>query len=439
MDEQAEHPFDAAKALIGEAPQSAPAVWSTVSLAKFVKDLILTPPSERDGSPESQLKAQAAISALTDRGLDGHAYIRYGIGSKLADRIAALSSIARLVQLTSGHAGISLKIPKGLEAELPAEIAPWGALCEEMLSAELSESMEAESAILEGIMKVTHDWRLHIQSWIASASISDIIDWKCPSEKEGELVDFSNSAEAALMESFTWIADRLTETYLSDWQIESLHNEFRWLRGEIPTSCPERVMTARIVDSVDLNLEIAIRATSSAEDASLASTIGQLGIQAVQMLKSGDRTSAVALFRIITRIAPTDVGSKNNLGFALIQDSPREALRHLKGAAKAGYDQPFINIHNRMLCHLLLGEQREALLIADQAWGSNFHESPVPALLWENASGVWSLKPHRDAREAVASLALQIAESTGSELCEAWRRRVSQIRSVGGQSNGATT
>jgi hypothetical protein len=426
MDNQAERPFDAAEALIREAPKASPATWGTVSLAKFVKDLALTPPSERNADSRSQ--ALAAMAALTHRGLDGHAYIRYGIGSKLADHIAALSSMARLLQLVSKHSGHNVTLPSDLEGELPPEIWQWASLCEELLSDEPAGQLSADSDLLEEIMKVTHDWRLHIQSWMFTASITEIMDWKCPGGTEEGLIGFSGSTDTSLMESFTWISDRLTETYLSDWQVASLHNEFRWIRGEIPTPCPEKVMSARSVNLVDLTLEITLRATSSAKDASLASTVGQLGIQALQMLKSGDRTSATALFRVISRIAPTDVESKNNLGFAMIQDSPREALRHLKSAAKSGYDQPFINVHNRMLCHLLLGEFREALLIADQVWVGNFSESAVPALLWRKTDdGDWPLESYPDARQAVAALALEVAESVGSETSETWQSRFSSV------------
>ncbi|ROQ81114.1 hypothetical protein EES39_10265 [Streptomyces sp. ADI92-24] len=427
MDEHGARPFDAAEALIRESANSTPAEWGTVSLAKFIKDLALTPPSERNEG-KSDAQALAAISALTSRGLDGHAFVRYGVGSELANRISALSSMGHLLKFLSDHTGRELGLPSELKVEL-LEISDWSALCERMLGEESNE-LSADDALLEGIMKVTHDWRLRVQSWVFTASITEVLSWKCPAGPEaGDLFEVNRKSDTDLTESFTWISDRLTVTYLSDWELKSLHREFRWLRGDIPTPCPESVMTARSLNPADLHLEIASRAVSESENEALSATVDQLGIQAVQMLKSGDQNSAVALFRVIVRIAPADVSAKNNLGFALIQDSPREALRHLKGAAKAGYDQPFINVHNRMLCHQLLGENRQALIVAEQTWLNGLPSKPVPALLWASPSsgGDWVIESHHDAREAVAQLAHGIAESMGLEASGVWRRRASEI------------
>ncbi|MFE9725366.1 tetratricopeptide repeat protein [Streptomyces sp. NPDC005794] len=427
MDEHTARPFDAAEALIRESATSTPAEWSTVSLAKFIKDVAITPPSER-GEGKSEAQALAAISALTSRGLDGHAFVRYGVGSELANRISALSSLGPLLQHLSDHTSRELGLPAELKVEL-TEISDWSALCERMLGEE-SSNLSTDSALLEGIMKITHDWRRRVQSWVFSASITDILAWECSAGTEvGDLFEINKKSDTDLTESLAWISDRLTVTYLSDWELKSLHREFRWLRGDIPTPCPESVMAIRSLNPADLHLEIASRAVFESENEALSGTVDQLRIQAVQTLKSGDRSSAIALFRVIVRIAPSDVSAKNNLGFALIQDSPREALRHLNGAAKAGCDQPLINLHNRMLCHQLLGENRQALLVAEQTWLNGFPGKPVPALLWASVPGGddWILEDHRDAREAVAQLAHTIAESVGLEASGTWRGRASEI------------
>ncbi|NEC86613.1 tetratricopeptide repeat protein [Streptomyces sp. SID12501] len=430
MDEPAARPFDASVILLAEALGSVPADWSTISLAKYIRDSVLTPPSRRSDPVGAGVKILQAISALTDRGLDASAFVRYGLGPRLGDIIAAFASLPQLLALVP-EGGTPEGISQILET-LPEELESWSHLCAADASPKKKSvgSGNPEGVLLNSLMEITHDWHGRVNVWIQQASLSELIGWACPVEEVFDSLVGHEIPDVEIGEHYGWIVDRLTETYLSDWSEKSLHLEFRWQKGGMPNVFPDVIFNLRPVQCDALNAEIAERAAMGASDRVQRETVEQLEIQAGQLVKAGHRDQAASIYRMILKIAPGDVGVRNNLGFSLIPDDPRKALRHLTAAARSGYDQPFINAHNRMMCNLLIGVPKEALQIAENVWNSSMVEQMVPAILWGQQEGEWVICHVPDARSEVAKLALSAAQILGGEAFDVWKNRLRVVAEV---------
>ncbi|MET8720975.1 hypothetical protein [Streptomyces misionensis] len=431
MDEATARPFDAAVSLMAEAPASAPSTWGTVSLAKYIRDALYTPPSQRKQPLQDRAKIIDALKALTDRGLDGYSFVRYGLGPEVAERIAALASLPQLFSLVTPN-GPSGEIEEILKS-LPQEVMEWANLCEADIAPMASierVSSNPEGLLLNAVMELTHDWHSRVHGWAQQTEIDRLIDWECPSSDEFNALADPGVPESDLESNYGWIVDRLTETYLSDWEDASLHHEYRWLKAAAPTPFPDDIMNLRPVASAALNAEIAERTVMKQGDKAQRETMAQLAFQGSQLIKSGNRDAAASTFRLITKIAPEDSNARNDLGFSLVPDEPRKALRHLTAAAKMGYDQPFINTHNRMVCNLLIGAPKEALFIAESTWSSAMTEQAIPAIIWVQTEDQWAVERVPDARVAVAELALQVARTLGGEAQESWQSRLTALAPV---------
>lgn len=424
MGEDTARPFDASVSLMAEAPGSSPATWSTVSLAKHIRDTVLVPPSRRQQPEESLAGVLLAVRVLTERGLDGDAFVRYGLGPQLSDRIAAIGSLPQLLNLVGS--GIEAEGIDEILASLPSESTAWSRLCaaDAALRVESGGSANPDGVFLNGVMEITHDWHARVRAWIHQAGVRELVEWNCPSEADFQSTPESDGTESEVEGHYGWIVDRLTETYLSDWVESSLHREYRWQRGDMPSVFPDPLLQLRPIQRDALNSEIADRAVMGQGDEVQRETVNQLDIQAAQLVNAGHRGSAASIYRLILKISPGNPAIRNNLGFCLIPDEPRKALRYLTTAAKGGYDQPFINTHNRMLCHLLIGNPKEALLIAEDAWSSFMTEQMVPAILWQQRNNSWATARVPDARLAVAELALGAAQALGGETFDKWWTRL---------------
>ncbi|MFH8594161.1 hypothetical protein [Streptomyces rimosus] len=413
---------------MAEAPASAPGEWSTISLAKFLRDALFTPPSQRKQPLQARGRITEALKALTGRGLDGHAFVRYGLGAELAERIAGLASLPQLFSLVA-PGGANGEVDE-LLSHVPQEVTPWTHLCKAdiaSISAESRGTSNPEGLLLNSVMELTHDWNSRVHTWAQRAAIHHLIDWECPTDYDFNALVDGGAPESELESCYGWLVDRLTGTYLSDWKTSSLHHEYRWLKAAAPTPFADKIMGLRHIKPVDLNAEISERAVMSQGDEAQRETVAQLSFQGAQLVKSGNHDAAAATFRLITKIAPGDASARNDLGFSLVPNEPRKALRHLTTATKMGYDQPFINAHNRMVCNLLIGSPKEALYIAENAWASAKREQAIPAILWSWTGDRWIAQNALDARVEVARLALHAAQTLGESAQETWQSRLSSL------------
>lgn len=134
-----------------------------------------------------------------------------------------------------------------------------------------------------------------------------------------------------------------------------------------------------------------------------------------ELLMSGRRGEAAALFGFAVQQWPDDSTAHNNLGFCLILDDPARALSHLTTAARQGYEPLVINIYNRVCCHVGLRQPRAALEVAEEFWQTRPPDwnDPGSGTLWLRSGETWELALEADARQALLDLLLDTARAQG--------------------------
>ncbi|MEU3493164.1 hypothetical protein ABZ747_06640 [Kitasatospora cineracea] len=376
------------------------------------------------------------MEALTERGLDGHAYVRFALGPRLTDLISALASFPLIQPLIVSHAktnGLPYLLDEDMPAQhdFPEEVEPWNrAFRDYSKSAGIDEALETLD-LLHNLIDSMQEWRIRVGAWIQIATLEELISWTCPGGAELDgAEDFRSASQSDLENHYQWISDRLGETYLHGWEMQSLLCEYRWLHGLEQGTFPDSLMELRLLPLAIVNEEIARRVAMRTVDEEEESTVKLLEFQATRMLTVGDYLSSASMWKVCCGLAPNDPKMWNNLGFSLIPTDPRKALRHLRTAARMGYSEPVINACNRMLCNQLLENPREVLSIADSTWPKVGFVGPVAAILWSRGEHGWTLASLPDARLELIHLAIEAARAVGDGSGSVWLERLEQVRAL---------
>jgi hypothetical protein len=266
--------------------------------------------------------------------------------------------------------------------------------------------------------------------WILSAPVEDLIALRPPSTDQ--LAEYRGATwlpDTPVMEEYRWAVERFATTHLNDWSTSSLHLEYRWHHGRHPAPCAPDLMSDRLVPLTALQAEIAQRATSKSNNEIKFGPVGmetalstKMHSRALELLRQGRHRDAVTLYEFARSQNPEDAHAANNLGFCLIPDDPRAALRHLNAANNLGYSFPEINIYNRSLCHFLIGDYHAALSLITEEWDSITAE--IRAVLWSPHSPSVKLCDTDDLRTQMAQLARMAASHLGNVKEEAkWSSR----------------
>lgn len=311
------------------------------------------------------------------------------------------------------------------------DAAAWDELVEAMLTAQPEDIAWSEptpvnlQALIVATMAV-------IIPWLTCAPLGDLLALRAPADPA---LTASPAALALpdpqLLFEYRWAVERFALTQLAEWNEQSLLLEHRWMSGAIPGPCPQELMVDRVVDQERLNAEIAgRRAAGTGPDTMLErpsirpSLAHKMRQRAIALLEAGRFREAATLFEFALDDDPSDVAATNNLGFCLVPHQPREALEHLRRAYELGYRPLVINLHNRAVCHVLLGEPRMALALITAAWDEVTDES---AVLWVGGrEDLWLAKSASSRRE-LARLALQVAGELGDDSLPRWRAIVTGL------------
>jgi hypothetical protein len=169
-----------------------------------------------------------------------------------------------------------------------------------------------------------------VAGWIRQAPLRDLLYWRLPSRSDWDA--FPELEVGTQVCESRWLADRFLLTYLQDWHTASLHDEFRWKRGERRGRVPVELMELRSVPQERLNEEVATRAVDGeAHDPRALLTT------AVEYLRVGNVDQAVALFQGALAVAPNS-WVRNCLAFCLVPADPAWAELMFRELLAEGFD-----------------------------------------------------------------------------------------------------
>jgi hypothetical protein len=403
-------PFDAGESYLCEPDGEPSAKWRTVSLITALYRLIGRGPEAMQATTELRSGTIATAAAqLTARGLDAVALVRYGMSQEVVALISSALTFKLILGEDSAIEGVDLQA--------------WCAA----LGVDLPESPQAKPTVYELVDRFT-DVLIpafsRIKQWVDSASLEDIINLAPPLPGELTITATSSASDRALREQYRWIVDHFAQTFYRDWATSSLHNELKWLDGDIVAPCSGELMDDRIVPRQELVEEIARRAVYGTDTPGPGDSIAaEMTRHAIILLRHGRHREAAAVFEFGVTQRPDDPEIQNNLGFCLIPIDPKVALEHLKAASNMGYPRTTTNSYNQMCCYWALGRPRAALNIASAEW-SKLSAAPEPSLLWRpSVQGDWELHED-DPGPSIATLAANIARHEGwPEEEEYWHKK----------------
>ena len=152
-----------------------------------------------------------------------------------------------------------------------------------------------------------------VAGWIRQAPLRDLLYWRLPSRSGWDA--FPELKVGTQVCESRWLADRFLLTYLQDWHTASLHDEFRWKRGERRGRVPVELMELRSVPQERLNEEVTTRAVDGIDLEVRPGTVyGLLGPN------GAGKTTAI---RIMLGLTDADAGSAHVLGL----DSRHDGLK----------------------------------------------------------------------------------------------------------------
>jgi hypothetical protein len=319
---------------------------------------------------------------------------------------------------------------EGESAQASELLAPaptgWPEFLDEYLAAKdplPSDKSALENAFDKLLVVVSSEYSARLEIWAGVASVDDLINWRTPAISDFLAYDLtSESAIKAACRQPVWMINRFTDTYLKDWNIDSLRLEWRYQHGSVEAPLSQREMAARTVDVNDLARTLAQATASPVSD-----KLPAIKNTAIHLLMSGRRNTAAAMFDAARQDNWDDPELQNDYGFCLLPDDPLEAVKALEFAAKLGFSST-VNTCNRMLGLFMLGRHATALEVADQAmerWGDL---DRVPSYLWDFAASEPTLLTRARPCWYLLELAVHVADASGDALVAArWRDRKSRL------------
>lgn len=285
-------------------------------------------------------------------------------------------------------------------------------------------NLRSEGLVEPTLQRLLFAEKPKVYAWLLDRNLHDLIAWNTPTKDE-----FDQTAPVTpegISSDHVWLVERFTKTYLDEWSTGSLHREWEYLRARKPAPCNASQMQARRIDWKDVAQEISERSTGSRGPRGSGSLpIGKYVGVALDLLKRGDRQSAVAIFDVACRALPLSGEALNNRGFCRLPDDPKSALDDFEQAAEIGGADPFVIAANRMLALRFLDRASSALLLADDCWASEAITGG--AWLWDYRAAEPTIIAVENVRTYIAELAALIAHESDDRLkAERWGARAKE-------------
>jgi hypothetical protein len=246
----------------------------------------------------------------------------------------------------------------------------------------------------------------------------DLSDYRLPAD------------DVACQQECAWLLDRFTTTYLWQWKLPSMKLEWKYQHGLLTPPCHNSDMATVRISENDLAKQIA--AQSVEDDVEIrAAGFGASDYVpvALNLLGTGRRKEAAAIFEATASLAPHDPFALNNWAFCLMPDSPERALELFDQAAQNGLSDNLMLIGNRLWCLLRLNRHSTALSVADAVVGSLAERPNQSAHMWSLISD--SVEFVADLRVYVIDLIARVVEHSADALiAERWKPILDDARAA---------
>ena len=359
--------YDAREIYLRDESSGTPSAWRLAAMLVGISELFKTPPP-RDSAEADQRRA----------GIDE---LRAQIEVK---GLRFETHVLPHLRFVTGFAVFTQYFTPAGRRDWEPDAVPQGwllAVRERIASANAEQSVEALSRGFEGILATTRDWA-------ATAAWDDLADWRPP--QSPLTVDTPTTPYWA--DDELWIVQRFTKTYIRDWSVPALRNEWQYLHGQLSPPCDPIEMRVR---EVPVDALAKVMADRLSFDPRPREELTEMLVEpALAFLRDGRHTEAAALFEAALRHNPNCPHALNNLGFSLLPVDPERSLGYFDAATGTGRANTELTNANRMLALVLLGRRTSAYdLAAAHLTRSADDNSRQSAVLWEIQSAVSGAAP----------------------------------------------
>jgi hypothetical protein len=421
--------FDAC-ALYLQAQERRPARWPLPALIWALKQHLTGGVVDTVGRSRDE-EVQLCLQELARRDFDVDALVRWGMGRDIVEAVLMGTVIPRLAKTSQLRSVEVSETPH--THELPDLASQWHDLLDDVLALEAPDELQllfnkstpederrAATEVAQ-IFRGTFLQRLH--TWMATAPLADIVSWAPPPSLDG--LPASTSAAQPPAEDRQrqrWLVDRFTVPYYNDWEQESRHLEFRWLRGDTDAPCAESLMDIRPRREDDLARTIAVATVLA--PVGPENYMSSLRSRGLSLLAEGRRTAAAAVLDSIRDFNWDLPEPHNDYGFALLPDDPEAALQALRMANNLGYTLT-VNTANRALAYAMLDQPDQVYSLAEAVLINYENEDADDGILWapgDTLADSARLSDIVSPRDYVIEVAALAAERAGDETsARRWR------------------
>lgn len=332
--------------------------WPAAALVRCIETYMAQPPWGEEAFRRS-VWLTSAIARLGEKGLYADAVVRTCVAPALKRRLAF--HIA-----TAWHTGLSLS---RAEMIIPSVLEPWLLTFEELTH--LDPDGDRVPALEEVLVKAsTGDFNQFIDEWIANTAISHIIAWRLDGALKVEVLP-SDVVLPGGATATRWVFDRFSQTYMDDWQEESLAWELSYAQSPEATAkragIPLTLLEERPTASV-LAVEAIVRRHTDSTGIVTSTAFAGVDIQEIQeqivfLATAGDIKQAQDLARAATEKTPHHTQLRNAFAFTLIPSDPAAARSHFEGTSEVENPLPAFNIVACLLVEEKI-EEAQALISA---------------------------------------------------------------------------
>ncbi len=439
--EAGSRPFDAQGTMVRDRDSGRPvATWSTISLIKVLEEELSHSPI--DAEPSRSTRIEDCWRELERRGHNVQGYVRWGLGQFIATSVVIATVLPDLEHADDDNESEESTSHSGRLREAPAG---WANLLDQMPNRDpslervfASKPPEEAAKARRVVGALVGPFAQLTRAWVKTSNREDLIAWQAPSDP-GEALTLGaiETVTKEERQTYRWLVDRFTKTYLDDWELQSLYLEWRYLHAELVAPCSSAEMRQRRTTDGDVSKAIASRVAPVQKDRrdqrsdedeppeAPRLSIDQLVSAAVEFLEAGRRSAAAALFEAAKRDNPDNADVRNNYGFCILPDSPEGGLQEILAAEALGFTPRSVNLANRMYGLFLLRRYASALEVAERLFQEDDHQ----AWLWD-----WRKDPENttilsvNARPYAVQFALDIAQATGdSSQANLWAARAQAL------------
>jgi tetratricopeptide (TPR) repeat protein len=268
----------------------------------------------------------------------------------------------------------------------------------------------------------------NLDSWIATASIDDILLLTPP----GEITNvIPQGPPDEVAEIWGWIVERFTQTYLNHWSLTSLKQEYSFVRGSWNPQFSTELLADRVIAREDITAALADRTllADDADDAVEPSIMTSFTDQALALLADGQRNAAAAIFNAARTLKPNDTIAQNNYAFCTLIDRPREARDLLTDVLSRSAQPDAVTLCNIAVAESLLGNSESSLNACAQAYEKA--EDNHTVFLWTLSDDEWVVEETK-VRPWLIRFGAQLEESSGTN-DRLWRGRRDSLRLLGAE------